>query len=544
MGLVRRRSLVASALIALAGLLAGLLAAAVGAPVAGALTPEESSNYVHQLYLDLHGDIDPDPDAVQAFVDDLDGGASRSAVASALVDTDAYRSLTVDRIFRDLLGRAPDPDGLLFWVGQLRGGQTQQVLKASIIASDEYFDLSGDSESFVTAVYNDLLGRDPDPDGLEFWVNQLDGGAPRFVVAGAFIFTTEALGVQVDEQYRLYLRRDADTGGRDFWVEFLQGGARIEQLVISLVSSDEYFAQAQAIQSHRPDAVDDSAQTVEDRGVVVNVLVNDTDPDGTGDLDPGSLAVTDQPANGTATVEGASIRYSPNADFNGEDTFRYHVCDSSDPGPLCDGAIVRIFVDTRPDGSVDAQADDATVAAGSSVDIDVLANDSSHHGALDPASVTVTEDPVHGTTTVDTSDGSVTYTPNVGFSGTDTFRYEVCDVDAGTNGCDDATVTARVANAPQADDDSASTSANRSLAIDVLANDSDADGDLDPATLAVTSPPSHGFTTIAPETNQIIYTPEANFTGDDSFVYEVCDASGLCDDATVSVTVTAAVRRR
>jgi hypothetical protein len=542
MGLVRERSLVASALIALAGLLAGLVGVAIGTSVAGAQTTEENSNYVHQLYLDLHGDVDPDPDAVQAFVDDLEDGGSRSAVASALVDTDAYRALTVDRIFRDLLDRAPDPDGLLFWVGQLRAGQTQQVVKASIIASDEYFSNSGDNEAFVTAVYNDLLGRDPDAAGLEFWVDRLEAGDPRFVVAGAFIFTTEALGVQVDEQYRLYLRRDADAGGRDFWVQFLQGGARIEQLAISLVSSEEYFAQAQAIQSHRPDAVDDSAQTVEDHGVVIDVLANDTDPDD--DLDPGSLAVTDGPANGTATVEGTSIRYSPTADFNGEDTFRYHVCDSSDPGPLCDGAIVHVFVAPRPDGSVDAQHDDATVAAGGSVDIDVLANDSSHHGTLDPASVTVTEAPAHGTTAVDGSDGSITYTPNAGFAGTDTFRYQVCDVDAAGNGCDDATVTVNVANAPVANDDSATTSANRSVAIDVLANDSDADGDLEGSTLAVTSPPSHGFTTIASETNQIIYTPESNFTGDDSFVYEVCDGSGLCDDATVAVTVTAAVRRR
>jgi hypothetical protein len=92
---------------------------------------------------------------------------------------------------------------------------------------------------------------------------------------------------------------------------------------------------------------------------------------------------------------------------------------------------------------------------------------------------------------------------------------------------------------PVVADDAATVSADGAVVINVLANDSDADGDLDPSTVRVTSGPSHGTVSIDPLTGAITYTPAAGFAGVDSFTYEVCDAAGLCAAGTVAVSVVA-----
>lgn len=80
--------------------------------------------------------------------------------------------------------------------------------------------------------------------------------------------------------------------------------------------------------------------------------------------------------------------------------------------------------------------DEASTEAGIAVNIPVLDNDADADGALDPASVVIVQDPVHGSALVN-GDGSVTYTPAGGFEGTDSLAYVVCD-DTGPPACDTA----------------------------------------------------------------------------------------------------------
>ncbi|MGI9643272.1 MAG: Ig-like domain-containing protein [Acidimicrobiia bacterium] len=88
---------------------------------------------------------------------------------------------------------------------------------------------------------------------------------------------------------------------------------------------------------------------------------------------------------------------------------------------------------------------------------------------------------------------------------------------------------------PTAVDDAASTDEDARVALDVLANDSDNDGDLDPTTLAIATPPLSGTATVA--TPAITYTPDPDTNGTDTFAYEICDLGGRCSTATVTVTV-------
>jgi hypothetical protein len=90
--------------------------------------------------------------------------------------------------------------------------------------------------------------------------------------------------------------------------------------------------------------------------------------------------------------------------------------------------------------------DSATVAANTAVAIDILANDLHPGLPLDPASVTVTALPTNGTVTIDPTTGRATYVPNLGFTGTDTFTYRVCEL--GGSRCTTATVAITVTNQP------------------------------------------------------------------------------------------------
>ena len=119
--------------------------------------------------------------------------------------------------------------------------------------------------------------------------------------------------------------------------------------------------------------------------------------------------------------------------------------------------------------------------------------------------------------------------------GTDTFTYTAFD---GNGGADEATVTVTVISIgnqpPRAFNDAAITPEATSVLIDILANDSDPNGDA--LTLASVSAPTSGSAVI--EGDQIRYTPEAGFIGADAFLYTVDDGNGETSTAEVLVTVT------
>ena len=90
-----------------------------------------------------------------------------------------------------------------------------------------------------------------------------------------------------------------------------------------------------------PTATDDMATTDSLVSVTTDVVGNDSDPDS----DPLTVTILTQPANGTASVVGDSIMYTPNAGFVGMDTVWYQICDDGSPA-LCDSAMLVITVNS------------------------------------------------------------------------------------------------------------------------------------------------------------------------------------------------------
>ncbi len=186
-----------------------------------------------------------------------------------------------------------------------------------------------------------------------------------------------------------------------------------------------------------PLADDDSAITDEDIAVVIDVLDGDTDVD----LDGLVVDAVTQGAHGTVVHDGSSVTYTPDANFHGPDSFTYTVSDGQGG---TDVATVNVDVASVNDGPVavdDSTTTDEDVAA----TIDVLVNDTDVEG--DSLSVTAVGAPSHGTAVINPDD-TITYTPDTGFSGEDSFSYTVDDGNGGTaQGTVSIQVTAATSNA-------------------------------------------------------------------------------------------------
>lgn len=282
-----------------------------------------------------------------------------------------------------------------------------------------------------------------------------------------------------------------------------------------------------------PIASGDSYSTDEDVVLTVaapGVLGNDTDAD----ADPLTATVVTPPTSGTLALSAdGSFTYTPNADFNGADSFTYKANDASTDSNT---ATVSLSVGALNDAPV-ATGDSYTTTEDVALaipDPGVLGNDADADG--DALTATLVSGPSNGTLTLD-ADGSFGYTPNVDFDRTDSFTYRASD---GTAHSDPVTVTITVTpvqDAPVAADDSYTTDEDAPRLVSapgVLANDTDADGD--PLTASLGSGPNNGSLALSTD-GSFVYTPDENFNGNDSFAYLANDGVGGSNLATVSLTV-------
>jgi hypothetical protein len=262
-------------------------------------------------------------------------------------------------------------------------------------------------------------------------------------------------------------------------------------------------------------------------GAGSGVMANDSDPD------PGeSLAasVVSGTTDGTLSLNGdGSFDYSPDAGFSGTDAFTYRVSD----GALTSTATVTIdVVNHAPSAADDLYAGPKNLPLSVNAASGVLSNDLDPDG--DPLTASVTSGPSSGILLL-AANGGFTYTPIVGFDGTDQFTYEATDGSVAVT----ATVTIAIANtAPVAMDDTTSAIHDRDLVVaapGVLGNDSDGNGDALAVTL-VTGPAS-GTVTLDPD-GGYTYTPVTGFTGTDTFTYRADDGAATSGVATVTIDVT------
>ncbi|HGS5467039.1 TPA: tandem-95 repeat protein, partial [Vibrio parahaemolyticus] len=223
-----------------------------------------------------------------------------------------------------------------------------------------------------------------------------------------------------------------------------------------------------------------------------------------------------------AIVNGIAT-FTPTADWNGSEALTFTATDPS-------GESVSQTVNFTVAPVVDIVADKATVVEDTPTIIKVLGNDT-FEGDDKVVSLDTNNGPANGTVSVN-PDGSVTYTPNDNYHGTDSFTYIVTSGGVSESTTVSVDVTP-VNDAPVAKDDIATTQEDTAVTIDVLPNDTDIDGD----TLRVDSasvPSDQGTVEIVD--GKLVFTPAENFNGDAEIIYTITDGQ-LADEAKVTVTV-------
>ncbi len=276
-----------------------------------------------------------------------------------------------------------------------------------------------------------------------------------------------------------------------------------------------------------PVALNDLASTPEETAKVIAVLANDSDVDG----DTLTVTVATVPAaQGTVVINpDKTLTLTPALNFNGAATINYSISDGN--GGIA-AAQVTVTVDSDNDAPV-AVNDTATTAEDTAKDINVLANDSDADGdTLSVQSATVPA--AQGTVTIN-PDKTVRFVPALNFNGTATIAYTVTDGNGGSASASVTVTVTPVNDAPVAVNDVSSTPEDTARNIDVLANDTDVDGD----TLSVTTatvPAAQGTVTINAN-GTLRYTPASNFNGTATISYTISDGNGGSASATVTVSV-------
>ncbi|HCH5322924.1 TPA: tandem-95 repeat protein, partial [Vibrio parahaemolyticus] len=223
-----------------------------------------------------------------------------------------------------------------------------------------------------------------------------------------------------------------------------------------------------------------------------------------------------------AIVNGIAT-FTPTADWNGSEALTFTATDPS-------GESVSQTVNFTVAPVVDIVADKATVVEDTPTIIKVLGNDT-FEGDDKVVSLDTNNGPANGTVSVN-PDGSVTYTPNDNYHGTDSFTYIVTSGGVSESTTVSVDVTP-VNDAPVAKDDTAITDEDTPVTIDVLPNDTDVDGDK-LSIQSATVPEAQGKVEIVD--GKLVFTPAENFNGHAEITYTVTDGE-LTDEAKVTVTV-------
>jgi len=187
------------------------------------------------------------------------------------------------------------------------------------------------------------------------------------------------------------------------------------------------------ISKEKPVAVDDSVETTEDEELVISILLNN-DTVVTGSRITTIASNSDKAGTITDNRNG-SYTYVPMADFVGEDTFTYKLCDQDSN---CSTATVTINV--KDAGSPVATDDEVSTVTSVAITISDLA---SNDDITDEATITSVDGSASSGTVSLNNNGSVSYVPASGFKGQDSFAYSLCDDDAEST-CTIGTVTINV----------------------------------------------------------------------------------------------------
>jgi hypothetical protein len=221
-----------------------------------AVLSASGTDLVTALYSDILNRA-PDQAGLHTYNSLLQGGESPAIVAQAIWNSPEHRGIQVDGLYQTLLHRTANPEERQISIQRMESGWSEENVMSVLVGSPEYIQQHTVGQSYITALYYDVLGRSPDSDGLTSWTNVLANlqivtifgetaqEARATYVANAFVYSHEHQLQLVDSYYADFLHRAADSVGEADWVQMLDNSqishANDETVALAFLSSQEYL---------------------------------------------------------------------------------------------------------------------------------------------------------------------------------------------------------------------------------------------------------------------------------------------------------------
>ena len=406
-------------------------------------------------------------------------------------------------------GSETTSDSYTYTISDGNGGSDSGVVSITVTPVNDALVVTGNSDATTDeggSVTTDVLSNATDADGDPLTVTidtQGTNGLASVNSDGTITYTHD--GSETTSDRYTYTISDGN-GGSDSGVVFI---------TVTPVND-------------APVANDDSATTMEGGSITTDVLLNDMD------AEMATLTVTGAtPGNNgfTSVNSDGTITYTHDGSETTSDSYSYTISDGNGGS---DSGVVSITVTPVNDAPV-AYDDSATTSEDTAVTVAVSANDTDVDGLVVPTSAAVLNSPSNGSL-VNNGDGTITYTPNPNFNGTDTFSYTIADDDGATDSAIVFITVTPVNDAPVVTGNpDATTDEGGSVTTDVLSNATDADGD--PLTVTVDTQGTNGLASVNSD-GTITYTHDGSETTSDSYTYTISDGNGGSDSGVVFITVT------
>jgi hypothetical protein len=266
-----------------------------------------------------------------------------------------------------------------------------------------------------------------------------------------------------------------------------------------------------------PVAQGQTVTTAEDTAATITLITSDVDGDSL------TYSIGTATVHGFLSIEGNVVSYTPEANFNGSDSFTFKANDGT---VNSNEAMVIITINAINDAPI-TEGKTVTIAEGTSAAITLAASDVD----IDPLTYILVTPPTHGA--AEAVENLVIYTPAANYNGPDSFTYKANDGHADSNIATVKIVVTAINDAPVAQSQTVTTAEDTPTTVNLAASDMDGD----PLTYSIGTATVHGFLSI--EGNVVSYTPEANFNGSDSFTFKANDSTVNSNEAMVSITINA-----